>query len=163
MGTALFGAYFLRNPLLFDHYDELLHEATLWRLADHQRLITGNSLLPMSPSFPGLELFTVGVHWITYLPWVVCQVIVVVVSRVLLLAALFRLFDRLTGSPRAGGIGALLYMASPQFFFFNAQFSYQTLGLALGVLTVLLVVEAGIPRARLEVGRRRWPSDASPR
>jgi hypothetical protein len=57
------------------------------------------------------------VHWLTGLPLVGAQILVVLLARSVLVMALFTLVRRGTGSGTAGGLAVLLYAASPQFYF----------------------------------------------
>ncbi len=140
LGTALVLSYFLLSPLMYTGYDELLHETTLWQLADHRQLFPKNSLLPVSPYYPGLEMFTLAVRWTTGLPVVLSELVTVLVSRVILVLVVFLFTERVTRSSRAGAAGVVVYAASPQFYSFNAGFSYQTLALSLGAGAVYLVL-----------------------
>lgn len=74
----------------------------------------------MSSFYPGLELATTGVHWLTG-PLVGAQILVVLLARSVLVMALLTLVRRGTGSGTAGGLAVLLYAASPQFYFLEAQ------------------------------------------
>ena len=90
-------------------------------------------------------------------------VVVVLLSRVLLTLALFLLAERVSGSAYAAGLVVLLYTASPQWYFFNAQFSYQTLALALAVAVLWLVArtcDAPAEGARAVVVRRAAAAQA---
>jgi hypothetical protein len=99
-------------------------------------------MLPVSPHFPGLELATAGVHWLTGLPLFVCQVVVVLAARVTFVTALFLMASRIGRSPRVGGFAVLVYAASTQFYFFNAQFSYQTVAIAMVMAAFYLLVRS---------------------
>ena len=62
------------------------------------------------------------------------------------------------GSARSTTVGAmavLLYAASNQFYFFNAQFSYQTVAIAM-VMADLLPAGAGLRQSRSSVRGRCW-------
>jgi hypothetical protein len=137
----LYLSWYLASPVVATAFDETLHVTTLVRLVDGDPGLT-NTVLPVSPYFPGLELAASGVHWLTGLPLTACQVAVVLLSRVTLTVALFLLAQRITRSSRAAGITVLLYAASAQFYFFNAQFSYQTMALALLVSVLWLLAQA---------------------
>ena len=63
--------------------------------------------------------------------------IVIGVARLIMMLALFLLFERLSGSSRVAGLAALVYCASPNFLFWSSQYSYQSLALPLAVLTFL--------------------------
>jgi hypothetical protein len=56
--------------------------------------------------------------------------------------ALFTLVRRGTGSGTAGGLAVLLYAASPQFYFLEAQFSHQAVATALLVALACLLVRS---------------------
>jgi hypothetical protein len=146
LGLALLVSYILRSPLIFDGFDELLHDATLMDLLDSRRLFTTNTALPVSPYYPGMELLTISVKWLTGFPLVLSQVVVLAMARLVLVLGIFLVVERVTGSARAGGIGVLVYASSPQFYSFNAQFAYQTLAIALSVAAVhLLLSEIAVP------------------
>lgn len=139
--VLLYLSWLLASPVVATAFDETLHVTTLVRLVDGDPGLT-NTVLPVSPYFPGLELAASGVHWLTGLPLMACQVVVVLVSRITLTVTLFLLAQRITRSARAAGVTVLLYAASAQFYFFNAQFSYQTMALALLVASLWLLARA---------------------
>ena len=137
------------QPLLLDSFDELDHMGTLFRIFNSHTLFPTNTVLPVSPYYPGLELATAAAKWITGLPLVIDQLIVLSIVRVVLVLGLFLIVERICRSSRAGGIGVLIYAASPQFYGFDAQYAYETIGLAFAVGAVYLVffsVDAPKPR-----------------
>ena len=141
LGLALAVSYYLLSPLLYNAYDDLLHQDTLWQWAARHG-VPHNSYLPVSPDYPGLEALTLGVRWLSGLPLVLCELVTVLFARLVLVLAIFLVVERLTRSSQAAGAGVLLYAASPQFYAFNAEYSYQTLALAFGAGCVYLVVKA---------------------
>ena len=56
LGIGLLFSYYMRSPLMFDWFDELIHGATLNRLLGDRTLLVHNNILPVSPYYPGLEL-----------------------------------------------------------------------------------------------------------
>ncbi len=50
--------------------------------------------------------------------------------------ALLLAFTRITGSARAGSLGALAYVATPTFLYFAAQFSYASLAVPLMAVVI---------------------------
>jgi hypothetical protein len=133
---TLYLSWMLLNPLMGTHIDETLQSATLRGLLAGGEFFKPNEMLPVSPFYPGLALTASGLHWLTGLPVMVCQVLTVVLARSLLVLALYGIFARVTGSHRAASIGILLYATNPQFYFFDAQYNYDTLAVALAALTM---------------------------
>jgi hypothetical protein len=152
LGLGLFASYAMLHPLLLDSFDELAHLGTLTRLLNSHALFPRNSILPVSPYYPGLELATAATRWLTGLPLVVDQLIVLSAVRVVLVLAVFLVVERACHSSRAGGIGVLVYAASPQFYGFDAQYAYETIALAFAVAVVYLLF-VSIDTARPKIGR----------
>ena len=140
LGLGLFLSYAMLEPLLFDSYDDFIYVgpsfvySTAIRCSppiQHCRLVRttqGSSWPPprsvgsrvclctsTSCSFFG---HSSGSCW--------CWGVYLVIQRV-------------CRSPQAGGIGVLIYADSPQFYGFDAQYAYETIGLAFAVATVYLL------------------------
>ncbi len=98
LGVALAVSHWLLNPLLFVNYDELLHQVTLNQLVSGRSLFGNNTLLPVSPYYPGLELITVAIHWTTGFPLVLSQLATIVAARLVLVLVVFLVVERLTHS-----------------------------------------------------------------
>ena len=139
LGVGLLASYVFRSPLIFDNFDELAHSATLTRLVDGRVLFGANPVLPVGPYFPGIQLVTAAVRWVTGLPLLWDQVAVLVLARVVLVLCVFLLVERACGSARAGGVGVLVYAANPEFYSLGAQYGYQTLALAFAVAVVYVL------------------------
>lgn len=129
------------NPLLFTGFDEQLHMRTLRDLVYGRSLFGPNPILAVSARYPGLEATTALVHQLG-LPVMLAATVVIFVARVALVTVLCDAAEYLTGSLRAGGLAVAVYALSPQFIFFNSQFSYQTMSLPLGLGAVSLIARA---------------------
>ena len=152
LGLGLLASYVMLEPLLLDSFDELAHLGTLAHLLDSHTLFPTNSILPVSPYYPGLELATAATRWFTGLPLAVDQLVVLAAVRIVLVLAVFLVVERACHSSRAGGIGVLGYVASPQFYGFDAQYAYETIALAFAVAIVYLLF-VSIDSARPRFGR----------
>ncbi|MFN8032832.1 MAG: hypothetical protein U0Q47_05940 [Mycobacterium sp.] len=129
------------NLLMFTGFDEQLHMRTLRDIISSHRLFEANPILGVSPQYPGLEALTVLLHQ-TGLPTMVAAWVVILLCRLALVTVLCDAVEQLTGDVRAGGIAVAAYAVSPQFVFFNSQFSYQTLALPLALAAVSLLARA---------------------
>ncbi|HXN59460.1 MAG TPA: glycosyltransferase family 39 protein [Acidimicrobiales bacterium] len=150
LGLGLFASYAMLETPFLDSYDELIHWGTFIHLLDSHALFPANTELPVSPYYPGLELATAATRWITGLPLVVDQLIVLAVVRILVVLGVYLVVERLCRSSRAGGVAVLVYAASPQFYSFDAQYAYETIALAFAVGTVYLLffsIDSPRPRA----------------
>jgi hypothetical protein len=141
-GEVLFISEWLVHPLLLARYDELLSLTSLWQLVDAHHFFTPNTVLPISPYYPGLGLFTAGVHWTTGLSALPSELLVVLTARGLLLVTLFLVVERIAHNDRAAGLAIALYIASPQFYIFDAQYAYETLALALAIIALHYALRA---------------------
>jgi len=149
LGLGLLASYVFRSPLIFDNFDEMAHSATLTRLIDSRALYQDNPILPVSPFYPGIELVTSATRWLTGLPLLLDQMVVLVLARVVVVLCVFLIVERACHSSRAGGIGVLVYAANPEFYSLGAQYGYQTLALAFAVAIVyLLFVSIDAPQPK---------------
>jgi hypothetical protein len=139
LGMGLYITKVLSSPAMFTRFDELLHWRTTQDIIESGHLFSANSLLPISPLYPGLEIVTSAIIWLTGLTIFQAGLIVIGVSRLLLVLALFLLFEEVSDSHHIGGIAALIYMTNPEFVIFDAQFAYESLALALGIFALFLV------------------------
>ena len=104
MTLIVYASWLLSNPLVSTRFDENLHVTTLVDLVENAEFFQLNSMLPVSPHFPGLELATAGVHWLTGLPLFACQVLVVAAARITFAASLFLLASRIGRSTTVGAM-----------------------------------------------------------
>ncbi len=129
----------MNSPLFFSSYDEFLH----WRTADDitrsGHLFSINSLLPASPFYPGLEIATNALSSLSGLNTFTAGTIVIGVARLLLILALFMLYELLTNSPRIAALATLIYMTNPHFLLFDTQFAYESLALPLTIFLLFVM------------------------
>ena len=129
-------------PIRFVQTDELDHITTLNTIERTHHLFHANTLLPVSPWYPGLETVTQGIQDITGLSQFYAGYAVLCVAHVLLVVGIFELVARVTGSRQAAGVAVLVYASSLQWYFFNAQFAYQSLALPLMIVGLAILARA---------------------
>jgi hypothetical protein len=152
LGLSLYAVKVVRDAPLFTFSDELVHAFNANRIAQSHHLFHHNPIIKVTPYYPGLEGATSALMSITGLSSYWAGVIVVGVARVSLVAAMFLLFSRLSGSPRTAGLGVAIYTGNFNFLFWGAQFSYESLALPLLVVVMMALAEH-------EASLRRWARD----
>lgn len=139
LGFCFYLVQFMVSPLHFSSFDDFLHWRTLADILRTGHLFSVNSMLPVSPYYPGLEIVTGAVSAMTGLSPFYAGVLVICVSRLLMVLSLFLLFEQVTGSSRLAGIGTLIYMVNPHFLFFDSIFNYETAALPLATFMLYIL------------------------
>jgi hypothetical protein len=137
---ALFFSKIVHSPTSFVGHDEFLHWIAADDLLTARRLFLSNPLLEVGPSYPALEILTTAIVNLTGLSIFAAGTLLLAVLRGTFIAALFLLYEKLTGSARLASIASLVYMGCSTFVLFEAMFSYESLGLVLCAL--IFAVEA---------------------
>jgi len=143
LGIALYACKLVHDPVIPGGYDEYLHLRTAQDIVSNHVLFLPNSLLSVSPYYPGLELATAAVSQMGGIGVYESGMIVLGVTRIALALALFFLFAMATGSLRVAGISAAIYMTNSHFLYFDSQFAYESLALPLAVVVIYLLVRRG--------------------
>ncbi|MGA2013583.1 MAG: hypothetical protein ABSH51_24040 [Solirubrobacteraceae bacterium] len=154
--TGLFGVLsyavkVLRDPLTVVMSDEFTH------LSVAQQMARTHSLFPpvaisgghVAADYPGLHIAAVTVADVTGLSLFVSALIIIAVAKLIVMLALFHLFEHVSGSARMAGLGTALFAANSNFLFWSAQFSYESLALPLFIVALYLFI------ARTHAGRHR--------
>jgi len=142
------------SPLHFSNPDELQHWRSLTDILQTHHLFHPNPSLPVSPSFPGLEIATSAVVSITGLSAFAAGLAVSGFARVLFTASVFVFFRHVSNSVRIGGLAAVVFATEPHFAYYDAIFGYQTVALPLCVIALLSA--AKLSRAQRDTDRIAW-------
>ncbi len=137
MGMGLYGVKILHSPLHFSGYDEFLHWNTALNIMEEGHLFGANSLLPISPLYPGLEIAATALSNLSGLSLFVCGLIVIGIGRAIFLSALFFIVEAVTGSMRVAALACIVFMSNSNFSTFHANFAYESLAYVLMALTFL--------------------------
>ena len=140
VGLALYAIKVLRDPFSFTFADEFPHFHNLQAILSSGRLFGGNSILPITPRYPGVESVAAAVARLAGTSPFVSGLITIAAARMMLMLALYLFYARVSGSPRAAGLGVLVYTATPTFLLWSAQFSYESLALPLATVGVFALV-----------------------
>ncbi|MBS1878044.1 MAG: hypothetical protein JST31_00885 [Actinobacteria bacterium] len=141
LGLSLYLVKVMRDAPSFTFNDELIHGFNANRIVESHHLFHENPVLKVTPYYPGLEGAASSLATMTGLSTYAAGTIVVGAARLVLVASLFFLFARVSGSARTAGLGAAIYAGNFNFFFYGAQFSYESLALPLLVLMMMMIAE----------------------
>jgi hypothetical protein len=137
---ALYAVKVLHDPFGFIFPDELSHIYNANQILATGALPSQNTVLPITTSFPGLELGGAQLSAMSGLSTFASGLIVIGVVRVVLALALFLLFERVSGSEVVAGLGTTLYFCDPNFLYWSAQFSYESLALPLALAAFVVIL-----------------------
>lgn len=142
---GLFLIRMIHEPTAFVDHDPFLHWATANDIMRSGRLFTPNPLLPISPVYPGLEIVATALTEMSGLPLFVSAQLLMAVIRILFVAALFLVYERVSGSHRVAALAAIIYMCAPSFVYFDTTFSYGSF--ALFFLAIALLIDVRLEHA----------------
>jgi hypothetical protein len=151
MGLALYAVKLVRDAPVFTFTDEYVHAFNADQIAAHHELFRFNPILPVTADYPGLEGATSALMTITGLSSYWAGAVIVGAARLSLMAGLFVLFGRISGSARTAGLAIAIYAGNFNFFYWDVQFSYVSLALPLMIVVLMAISERGagpVDRAR---------------
>jgi hypothetical protein len=141
LGLSLYAVKVVRDAPLFTFSDELVHAFNATQIVNHHHLFESNPILPVTPSYPGLESATSALMTLTGMSPYGAGIVVVGAARLSLIVAMFFLFGRVSGSARVAGIGVAIYAGNFNFLYWGAQFSYESLSLPIFVFVLMAFAE----------------------
>jgi hypothetical protein len=157
LGLVLYLVKIVHDPYGFVYADEWVHTYNAQEIVRTGALFHPNPIIPVTARYPGLETVTAALASVAGIGVYAAGVILLGAVRLVLVLALFLLFERLTGSPRVASIAALVYLTNPNFLFWTAQFSYESLALPLVLLATFATVRTAFdPRTGNIRERRGW-------
>jgi hypothetical protein len=139
LGLELYAAKVIYAPTQFLFSDEFAHLRTAEDIQRAHRLFEPNPIIVVSPHFPGLEGLTASLASAAGVSLFTAGTLVIGVARLVGVLALFFLLERAAGDHRLAGVGAAVYAANPNFLYWTAQFSYESLALPLALLALYLL------------------------
>lgn len=116
--------------------DEITHLRNTQNILSSGHLFQYNPLLPTAAYYPGLAAVTATLANLTGLSIFVSGLIIISLARLLIIACLYLIAEKVTGSPRGAGMACLLFATNPCFLFWTAEFAYEDLALPLAAFTV---------------------------
>lgn len=140
LGMIFYLVKFMHSPFGFTFPDEFSNIRNVREILQSHRLFMDNPELPVMSFYPGLPTITSTLVSLSGLSIFQAGMLVIGAARLILFLALFLLYEQVSGSARVGSIATLLYMANPNFLFYTAEYSYESLALPLAILVLYAVV-----------------------
>ncbi len=139
VGICFYLVQLMVSPLRVSSFDEFLHWRTAADILRTRHLFSVNSMLPVSPYYPGLEIVTNAVSTTSGLSTFHAGIVVISAARLLMTLSLFTFYEQITKSSRMAGIATIIYMTNPHFLLFDAYFNYETLALPLATCMLYIL------------------------
>jgi hypothetical protein len=138
LGAALYLVKVFHDPLSVTFADEFSQWRATADVMERDRLFEFNPLLPITGTYPGLPSTAAALTDAAGIEVFLAGFIVIGAARLLFIGSIFRFLEILTGSHRVAGLGVFVYMCNPNFLFYGAEFSYESLALALAAFVLFL-------------------------
>ncbi|HUC06917.1 MAG TPA: hypothetical protein VMR96_02415, partial [Solirubrobacterales bacterium] len=150
LGMALYLVKVVHSPAGFTLHDELASWRGVRDFLESGHLLADNPLVGGYSVFPGMTAVTGALKQASGLSVFVCALILIGLARAVLMASLFLILQRASGSARVAGIAIVVYVCNPSILYFDSQFGYESLALAIAGGFLLVVMRgAGLdPRKR---------------
>ncbi len=129
------------SPAQFRFADEFSHVQTAESILSSHHLFHINTIVPVSPQYPGLEIPTTALVSLTHLSITISGMIVAGLAHLMAGLLMYFLVMELISNPRVAALTAVIYATSPHYQFFDSYFSYETIGLPFFLFGVLAVVK----------------------
>lgn len=152
IGMAFYLIKVCYSPLVFNFNDEMQHWKSTYDSLRVHALFEYNPTLPVSSYFPGLESVANAFISLTGVSIFENGIVIEGVVRILTMLAIFLLFERLSQSGYAAGIGCLIYLSDPNYLLGDSQYTYEGIAISLtvtGLYFALRRVELNEARGRL--------------
>jgi hypothetical protein len=137
LGAGLYMVKVLYNPVGFIPHDEMATLRQTWELLDDGSFFSSNPIVQGYAGYPGLEAVTAALAQVSHSSIFFSATVVIGIARLALLLALFLFLERVSRSYRVAAIGVAVYACNPSFLYFDAQFGYESLALAIGAALLL--------------------------
>jgi hypothetical protein len=151
---ALYAVKVVRDPFAFTFGDEFIHQHNTNEILRTGTLFGTNSVLPITPFYPGLASATAALAALTGLSTFGAGLLIIGVARLVATLALFLFVEGVLRSDRAAAVAVLSYVAVPNYLYFSAQFAYESLALPLAIVVVATVAQRAASADRDLA--RRW-------
>ena len=138
-GLGLYLVKYMNSPSGFTFADEFVHLYNAEAVLRTGQLFNPNPILAVTSYYPGLASVTAALSGLTGWPLFPSGLVIMGAARLIMMLALYLLYEQVSGSSRAASLAALIYTANSNFVFFSADFSYESLALPLAILALFAI------------------------
>lgn len=129
----------IHGPVYIDEYAQFRQVRSVLATGN---IMPTNTYLPILKYFPGLALVTAGTHEVTRLSvWHAAQ-LVVFTAHCATLALIYCLARAIQIERRFAFVAAVVFALNSSFAYFDTQYAYESLGIALAMLAMLACLKA---------------------
>jgi hypothetical protein len=140
LGLTLYLVKVVHSPAGFTLHDELASWRGVSDLIGSGQLFTENPLVRGYSVFPGMTAVAGALTELSGLSIFHSALIIIGLARITLMLALFMILARAAGSSRVAGIAIAVYACNPSMLYFDSQFGYESLALAIASGYLLVVM-----------------------
>ena len=140
LAVTFFAVKVFASPLMFTLHDELGHWRSTSDILRTGSLFHDNPIVGYYPYYPGLDILTAALASLGLSGIHLAGLAVGVAARIVLAVFLYLSIEAFDASPRAAGLGCIVYMANPNFVYFDSQFSHESLALGIGMLVLYVLL-----------------------
>ena len=139
LGLTLYLVKVIHSPYAFTFSDELVHLRNAEAVVSSGALFNDNTVLPVTPLYPGLSTVSAALASLTGLSTFVVGLVIIGSTRLIAILALFLFYEQIGQSSRVAGLATLIYAANANFLFWSAQYAYESLALPLAIMVLYVV------------------------
>ena len=129
------------SPAEFKFTDEFSHVQTAQTILSSHHLFHINTIVPVSPQYPGLEIATTALVSLTHLSITMAGMAIAGLAHLIAGVLIFFIVWEMSANSRLSALAAVIYATCPHYQFFDSYFSYETMGLPFLLFSVLAVVK----------------------
>ncbi len=129
------------SPAEFKFTDEFSHVQTAETILTTHHLFHINTIVPVSPQYPGLEIATTALVSLTHLSITMAGMVIAGLAHLMAGVLIFFIVWELSANSRISALAAVIYATCPHYQFFDSYFSYETMGVPFLLFSVLAVVK----------------------
>jgi hypothetical protein len=153
-GLVSYAPKLLRNPTSPVYHDEFAHWRATYEILSTDKLFQPNPITPIVAQYPGLHAATAAIVHATGLSIWQAAILLLILLHVVLMLGIAALAQALGLSNRTASLAVIFYGLNSSFLYFDTQYAYESMGIALAVWTLVAYIRA--TRSPPRSGRAAW-------